>query len=121
MGISAAFGAASALGVVMVFGAVSALVVAAAFDAGVAGLCFFGFAFFGAALVASAVLAGIAADLEAGAPPGAADGGVGVTDGAVAGAGAAGAVGVVVCATAVSEMARALALSAVNSLFMSCP
>ena len=50
-----------------------------------------------------------------------ADGEVGVTDGAVAGAGVAGAVGVVVCATAVSEMARALALSAVNSLFMSCP
>src|SRR5450755_1868693 len=105
----------------MVFGAVSALVIASAFGAGLATLCFFDLAFFGAALVASAVLAGVAADLAAGVAAGAVAGGVGVTDGAVAGAGAAGAVGVVVCATAVSEMARALALSAVNSLFMSCP
>ncbi len=121
MGISAAFDTVSALGAVAVLGAVSALVIAAAFGAGLASLCFFDLAFFAAVLLASAVLAGIAADLAAGAPPVAADGGVGVTDGAVAGAGAAGAVGVVVCATAVSEMARALALSAVNSLFMSCP
>jgi len=108
------------LGISEVLAAVSALVIASAFGAGLATLCFFGLAFFGAALVASAVLAGIA-DLAAGAPLGAADGGVGVTDGAVAGAGAAGAVGVVVCATAVSEMAKAPALSAINSLFMSCP
>src|ERR1017187_1756182 len=79
-----------------------------------AGLCFLVFTFFGVALAGSpeAVLAGIVA-LAAGAA-GAAGA---AAAGGVAGAGAAGAV-VVVCATAVSEMARALALSAISSLFM---
>src|SRR5450755_2316387 len=106
----ATIGAPSDLGVaaVLVFVSVFA-VVSVVF----AGLCFLVLTFFGVALAGSvaAVFAGIVA-LAAGAGAAAAGG--------VAGAGAAGAV-VVVCATAVSEMARALALSAINSLFMSCP
>src|SRR5450755_1161335 len=107
----ATIGAPSDLGVaaVLVFVSVFA-VVSVVF----AGLCFLVLPFFGVALAGSvaAVFAGIVA-LAAGAGAAAAAGGV-------AGAGAAGAV-VVVCATAGSEMARALALSAINSLFMSCP